>query len=311
MKSIDVSIIIVSYNTAKELKNCISSIVNETQSITCQIIVVDNNSSDNSCEMIRCEFPRVELIENKFNAGFAKANNQGLQIATGEFILYLNPDTIILDKAIEKMITFLKNHQEIGLVGPHTFNADGKTTQSTAHYHPSLIGFFHHNVPIWRIIPFYHPPLFGEYSPKNSVQVDAVKGSCMLLARTLAEEIGGMNEEYFMYSEEIDLCEAMRNRGLEVYYFTDASIVHLGGASTSQVSEAMVIARMKSLKINFHKQYPNSNLLAIRLLMIFGSFWRLMAWKIVETANIKDKTLALSRQSDHKTIMQWAFRDFS
>lgn len=292
------------------MRDCLLSIQRETTT-PFEIIIVDNASTDDSCAMVEQEFPEAKLIANKENQGFAKANNQGLREAKGEYVLFLNPDTVILHHAIDRMIAYLESHSSIGLLGPHTFNADGKTTQATALHHPSLWRAFHAHIPLWRCIPFWKPAVLGEYIPKGSGEVEIVKGSCMLMRTALAQEIGGMNEQYFMYSEEIDLCEAVRNRKLSVYYYADANIIHLGGASTEAVSDAMAVHLYRSTKKLFARQYHHSPiaLQTLRGILIIGSLWRWCLWKCMEIFRI-DASKAQIKQSNHKALLRWLLRDF-
>jgi GT2 family glycosyltransferase len=155
-----VSVIIVSYNVSAIMRDCLRSIQEQT-STPHEIIIIDNASTDDSCQMVEREFPSVRLIKNAGNQGFARANNQGLAIAEGRLTLFLNPDTIILDHAIDKLCAFLDEHPEIGMLGPHTFNADGRTTQATALHHPTLGRAFHAHVPVWHIVPFWKPAVLA------------------------------------------------------------------------------------------------------------------------------------------------------
>jgi hypothetical protein len=306
-----VSIIIVSYNVAAIMRDCLASIARETTT-PYEIIIIDNASTDDSCAMVERDFPHAQLIRNTENQGFAKANNQGLREAKGEFALFLNPDTVILNSAIDTMITLLQARQEIGVLGPHTFNADGVTTQATALHQPTLMRAFHANIPLWRLVPGWHPPLLGEYVPDGSGAVEIVKGSCMLMRRALAREIGGMNELYFMYSEEIDLCEAVRKRGLTVYYYADASIIHLGGASTDAVSDAMTVHLYRSMKKFFARAYNGSPfaLQTLRGILFFGSLWRFSAWKFMEILG-RNTPKARAKQGNHKALLRWLLGEYS
>ena len=293
------------------MRNCLVSIAQETATPH-EIIVIDNASTDDSCAMVEREFPHTHLIRNKENQGFAKANNQGLREAQGEFVLFLNPDTVILDGAIDAMLALLRNNQELGVIGPHTFNADGLTTQATALHQPTLTRAFHANIPMWRLVPGWQPPLLGEYVPKASGAVEIVKGSCMLMRTALARDIGGMNELYFMYSEEIDLCEAVRKQGLIVYYYAGASIIHLGGASTEAVSDAMTVHLYRSMKKFFARTYNDSPFVlhTLRGMLFLGSLWRLSAWKFMEIWG-HDAPKARAKQGNHKALLRWLMREYS
>lgn len=305
-----VSIIIVSYNVSAIMRDCLSSIQEQT-STPHEIIIIDNASTDDSCQMVEQEFPSVLLIKNAQNQGFARANNQGLAAAQGRLTLFLNPDTVILDRAIDKLCTLLDEHPEIGMLGPHTFNADGRTTQATALHHPTLWRAFHAHVPVWRIIPFWKPAVLGEYIPPTSGAVDIVKGSCMLMRTAEAQEIGGMNETYFMYSEEIDLCEEVRKRGKTVFYTREADIIHLGGASTSAVSEEMSVHLLRSLKKFFERTHSSSPLAlqTLRILLFVGSAWRYAAWTLLEIFGLKVEETTQKRRN-HRAMLRWLWREF-
>lgn len=304
-----VSIIIVSYNVSAIMRDCLLSIARET-TVPHEIFIIDNASTDDSCAMVEREFPSAILIKNIENQGFARANNQGLARAQGRLTLFLNPDTIILNGAIDKLCAILDKLPNVGVLGPHTFNADGRTTQATALHHPTLLRAFHAHIPLWRFIPFWKPAVLGEYIPSSTEAVDIVKGSCMLMRTDEARAIGGMNEAYFMYSEEIDLCEAVRKRGKTVLYTKEADIIHLGGASTSLVSEAMSIHLLRSMKKFFERTY-SSSLLALqtlRVLLFIGSSWRYAAWSIVNVLKKTPETLA--KQRNHKALLRWLWSDF-
>jgi GT2 family glycosyltransferase len=307
----DVSIIIISYNVSRIMRNCLLSIASETL-IPHEIIIIDNASTDDSCIMVEREFPLALLTINHENQGFARANNQGLAKAKGRLVLFLNPDTIILDHAIDKLCAFLDEQPQIGILGPHTYNADGRTTQATALHHPTLGRAFHAHIPLWRLVPFWKPSMLGEYIPSASYAVDIVKGSCMLMRTELAREIGGMNETYFMYSEEVDLCEEVRKRGKTVFYTTAASIIHLGGASTSAVSAEMAVHLLRSLKKFFERTYSASPLALqiLRVLLWIGSTWRLAAWKILAMFGVKPEESA-TKQRAHKAMLNWLWHEFS
>jgi GT2 family glycosyltransferase len=304
-----ISVIIVSYNTVDELRDCLVSL--QAQSSDYDIIVVDNNSPDESVAMVKQDFPSVQCIANTDNVGFAKANNQGLAIAQGEFVVFLNPDTVVHANALETLIEYLQSNPSIGLVGPHTFNADNKTTQSTALRFPTLKRFFHTHVPIWHLIPGWSPETVGEYFPHQTQEVEVVKGCCMAMRTSLARQIGGMNERYFMYSEEFDLCHAVRLQKLQVWYIREASIMHIDGASTRKVSDEMLIHRLRSLKATFQTFSPNASLILFRIILGIGSIWRYGVWKVISVLSSTKKEIAQKRAHDHSVKLHWLWKDFT
>jgi N-acetylglucosaminyl-diphospho-decaprenol L-rhamnosyltransferase len=298
----EVSVIIVSWNTKDILLDCLRSLYEQTKSAM-QVIVVDNASSDASADAVAGEFPQVELIRSDINLGFAKGNNRGLEAAEGRYILYLNPDTIILDGAVDKMIRFMDAHPDIGVLGPHTFNADGRTTQDTVIFKPTLRRIFHTHVPFWRLIPGWRPELAGQVSWHRTGPVEVVKGSCMLMPADLVRDLGGMSEKHFMYAEEEDLCSRALERGLGTWYYHEASIIHLGGEATKQESEAMVRAQVEAWTGVFRQSNPESSVAIFKLLLGFGSIWRWLAWAPLSFVASKSG-LARQRMREHVATLK-------
>ncbi len=298
----EVSVIIVSWNTKDILLDCLRSLYEQTKAAM-QVIVVDNASSDGSSDAVESAFPQVVLIRSNENLGFAKGNNRGLEASEGRYILYLNPDTVILDGAIDKMLGFLEAHPGIGVMGPHTFNADGRTTQDTVIFKPTLRRMFHTHVPIWRLIPGWRPELAGQVSWHRTGPVEVVKGCCMLMPTDLVRDLGGMSEKHFMYSEEEDLCSRAILRGFATWYYHEASIIHLGGEATKQNSEAMVKAQVEAWTDVFRQSNPGSSVAAFRLLLGFGSVWRSLAWAPLTLMPSK-RDLARQRMREHVATLK-------
>jgi len=301
--SIKVSIIIVSWNTREILLNCLESIFVQTV-LPFEVIVVDNASDDGSVAAVAAAHPLVKIIQNTSNLGFARANNIGLESAKGEFVLFLNPDTIILDQAIDKMIAFLEKNPFIGVLGPHTLNADGKSTQNTVIFIPSIAGVFHTHLPLWRLIPGWNPKLAGEVRWRKTGPVEIVKGSCMLLTMDLARQLGGMSEKHFMYSEEVDLCTRAAQLGFRTWYFDEAQIIHLGGQATAQNSPAMVKAMIDAYTDIFRHHNPQASVRLFHFLLSIGSTWRWLAWGLFSMIPSKNKRARL-RMSEHGSTLRY------
>ncbi len=298
----EVSVIIVSWNTKDILLDCLRSLYEQTKSAM-QVIVVDNASVDGSADAVESAFPQVNLIRSDINLGFARGNNRGLEIADGRYILYLNPDTVILDGAIDKMLRYLEAHPGIGVLGPHTYNADGRTTQDTVIFKPTLRRMFHTHVPVWRLIPGWRPELAGQVSWHRTGPVEVVKGCCMLMPGSLVRDLGGMSEKHFMYSEEEDLCSRAMQRGFATWYYHDASIIHLGGEATKQDSEAMVRAQVTAWTDVFRQENPGSSVALFRLILGFGSAWRLVAWAPLTLVPSR-RELARQRMREHVATLK-------
>ncbi len=298
----EVTVIIVNWNTRGLLSACLRSLYAET-SASMQVVVVDNASTDGSAAMVEAEFPQVDLLANSGNPGFAKANNQGLVLAKGRFVLYLNPDTVILDGAVDRMLRFMDEHPQIGVLGPHTYNGDGRTTQETVIFKPTLRRLFHTHVPLWRIVPGWNPEQAGAVKWHKTGPVEVVKGCCMMIPAPLVYELGGMSERQFMYGEEDDLCERVRQRGLEVWYYQGASIIHFGGEATKQNSEAMVKASLAAYEEVFRRHNPGKGVLLFRVLLFAGSLWRWLAWAVMGLVPAK-REIARFRRGEHVSTMK-------
>ena len=188
----DVSVIIVSYNTKDLLATCLQSVVEQTPSLKLEVIVVDNASADGSCCVVREDFPTVQLIANERNEGIAKANNQGMRASSGRYILLLNPDTVVLDRSIERMVAFMDSHPQIGACGCTLFYPDG-TYQCSAHPLPTVLSGIYHFTPLLKLIPPFLTRLLVPDWIDRSEQTRPVgfcMGACLLVSRTCVKDVG-------------------------------------------------------------------------------------------------------------------------
>lgn len=222
-------IIIVNYNTGKLLANCIESIKKTTKNFTdpeCEVIVVDNASTDDSMSFLKATGYKYKLkaISNKQNLGFARAVNQGIRKSKVKYKLLLNPDTVVKDEAIKKLLDFAKSQEDAGVVGARLLNPDGSFQKSVMHF-PT----------IWRAIQefWFGRKTYSKYAPTGSqpVIVDAVVGAAFLITPAALQKVGLLDERYFMYFEDLDYCRRVKNAGLKVYYLSDAEIIHYHGVS--------------------------------------------------------------------------------
>lgn len=234
---IKLSIIIVNYNVKAFLQNCLLSIQKATEKIPSEIIVVDNASDDGSVEIVRKNFPQVKLIESKENLGFSKANNLGLKIAQGEFICLINPDTIVEEDTFNEMIKFMESNPDVGLAGCKILNPDGTFQLACRRSFPTPWVAFTKIVGLSKLFP--KSKLFARYNltyldENQSYEVDAVSGSFMFLRREVYEKIGGLDETFFMYGEDLDYCYRVKKAGFKVYYVHSTKIIHFKGESTKR-----------------------------------------------------------------------------
>jgi N-acetylglucosaminyl-diphospho-decaprenol L-rhamnosyltransferase len=231
---LDLSIIIVNWNSTAFLRKCLSSLYANTKSIRLEVIVVDNASGDGCGEMVRKEFPSVNFIQSNQNLGFARANNLGFTHSSGRNILFLNPDTEILGAAIERMVHFLDQTPNTGIVGPKLLNSDHSIQTSCIRSFPTLVNealdaeFLRQKFPRARL--WGTSPLYADASAP--VAVDAVSGAALMVRREAFEKAGLFTAAYFMYAEDMDLCFKVRQAGRTNYFVPDATILHHGGQST-------------------------------------------------------------------------------
>ena len=250
----DLAIIIVNWNTRDLLEQCLTSVLScagATPSF--EIIVVDNASADDSAAMVRERFPFVRLVANKVNVGFARGNNQAIPMCTGRYLLLLNPDTLVLPGALEALVRFMDENPSAGAAGARLLNPDG-TLQTCCYRAPSLTR------ELWRLLHLdaIHP--YGIYNMadwdvQTSREVDVVQGAALIIRHEIVNQMGLFDEDYFIYSEEVDLCHRLHRRGWRVCWVPESQVVHYGGQSTRQVAAAMFLRLYQGKVLYFRKHH--------------------------------------------------------
>jgi GT2 family glycosyltransferase len=225
---ITVSVIIVNWNTKNILQTCLDSIYQTIDNLSCEIIVVDNASSDGSTEKLQERYPQVIKIYNKVNRGFGAANNQAFAIMQGKYALLLNTDAILTPGAINKLYSFAKTHPQAAIVCGQLLNADGSKQNSVASF-PSLPSLLINTSLLEYIFPRWFPS--KRYEHKKPIEVDSAIGACMMIRKKALDEVGFFDERYFFFFEETDLAYAFHSKGWRVYHVPDAFIYHLQGQS--------------------------------------------------------------------------------
>lgn len=257
----EISVIIVNYNVCSFLEQALNSCLKASHNVQCEIIVVDNNSDDGSCEIVKEKFPSVKLICNEENFGFAKANNIALKEAKGEFILLLNPDTIIEENTFDVMINFFHKNEEIGLAGCKVLNPDGTLQLACRRSFPSPWVAFSKIVGLANFFP--NSKFFSKYnltylSSESSYEVDAVSGSFMFFRKKVYEQVGGLDEVFFMYGEDLDFCYRVKKNGWKNFYVADTQIIHFKGESTkrSSIDEIKFFYESMEIFVRKHFMFP-------------------------------------------------------
>ena len=230
-----VTIVIVNWRTPLLLRRCLQAIAKDDQAASFEVYVVDNASADQSLSILANEFSYVKVIANDTNTGFSKACNQAIPQALGEYVLLLNPDTIVVESAISKLASFLDNHAKCGAVGPKILNDDGTLQLACRLAFPSLAASFFRLTYLSKLLPKH--PLIAKYNmtysdPSLESEVDALSGSCMMVRKSIIDKIGLLDENIFMFGEDIDWCWRVKEAGWQVYYYPEAVIYHSHGAAS-------------------------------------------------------------------------------
>lgn len=264
----DVSIVIVSWQVRDSLRRCLSSIFSHPPSLSLEVFVVDNNSTDGTAEMVEKEFPQVILQKNSKNLGFAAACNQAIKKSTGNYILLLNPDTSVSSNSIDSLHNFMLSTRDCGIAGCKLINEDG-TLQPSVRKFPDLLS----HIFILTKLPNYFPniPPVKKYymygwPHDRTQQVDQIMGACFMIKRQVLKNIGLFDEHFYIWYEEVDLCKRALSAGWKTYFYSEVSVTHLKGKSFIQRNPILLqIIFGRSLLYYFFK---NSNLFAYLILLL-------------------------------------------
>jgi hypothetical protein len=285
----DLSIIIVSFNTKSLLVSCIKSVLKYTKAIKFEIIVIDNGSKDGSAAAAKDLSVRV--IENNNNPGFATANNQGVKVSGGKYVLFLNSDTEIHDNVLGEMLAWMNLNSKAGVATCALKNTNG-SMQATGGYFPTLLRVFSwmtiQDIPLVDSIikpfhPYHSKSIFfkGDKFYKNKKELDWVTGAYLLTRKDVLNRIGGWDESFFMYVEEVDLCYRIKKLGYKIWFLPKWSITHLGGAS-SKTNEFSLISEYDGVKKFYGKHYPRWQFPILRLILKIGALGRIVLFGILE-----------------------------
>jgi len=293
----DLSIIIVNWNTSGLLRQCLNSIFDTGSRFSFEIIVVDNASSDDSVSMVEADFPSVILIKNTQNMGFAPANNQGMSIARGRYFMLLNSDTIVLPGALDALMQVADAHPDVGVIGPQLLNMDHTVQESWSSFPSLLSELLGRNFRVSR--PISDVP--------HAHDVDWVGGACMLVRTKTVQDVGQLDSDYFFYSEEMDWCYRIRRKNWKIWYLTSAQIHHLGGGSSDRASlkQLLLLYRGKLLYFKKHHGWFRTALLryGFALVNALGVLRRVIFF------NWTKKDMALQRIGDQSKLVWYLLID--
>ncbi len=273
-----ISIIIVNWNTCDYLRNCLNSIRQTDESYVQEVIVVDNASKDGSPEMVEKEFPEVTLIRAEENLGFARANNLAMKRAVGSMFALVNSDVIVHPGCLETLATFLDQHNDIGLVGPRVIGGDGNL-QRTCRRQPNIwntvcrILALDRIFPDWSIFSGFEMP---HWTHERCMEVEVLSGCFCVVKRKAVDEVGGLDEQFFFYAEDIDWCKRLRDAGWKLKFVPEATATHFGGASTSNAPLRYSIEILRATLKYWRKHHGWTGQMVCYIFMVTHHGFRLM-----------------------------------
>lgn len=272
---IDLSVVILNWNVCDLLDRCLASIRSDQLQI--ETIVVDNASSDGSVAMVRSKYPHVMAFANSINRGFTGGNNLGIVASHGRYVMVLNPDTEVIGDALDRMIAYLDEHADVGALGPQLLNPD-RTIQSSRRRFPTAATGYFESTWLQGIAPrgLLRRYYMDDVSPDTTQEIDWVTGACTIFRRSVLDQIGLYDEaNFFMYSEELDLCRRVKEAGWKIVYLPEAKIIHHVGKSSEQVVAARHIHFQTSKVHYFRKYYGRMTAASLRLFLLGSYLWQI------------------------------------
>jgi GT2 family glycosyltransferase len=304
------SVIILCWNDRRVIEDCLQSIYSTTRSIEFEVIVSDNGSTDGSVEFVRGSYPQVHVIENGRNLRFARANNVGIRASRGEYVLILNPDTIIHDGTLDRMIGFADEHPEVGAFGCRVLNADGSYQVSArpfASFKGEWIAALYLRC-LGRVNGWFTSDGYPGWSGATQRQVDWLSGCSLLVRGNLLKSIGGFDERFFYYYEDMDLCRRIWQAGYAIVYLPDATITHLGGQSTKGRFSPLpfVLDSQITRYLYYYKYYGRPGVRRARRITFVSVLLRLSSFglrQLVRPTDAVRKRLEVLRG-----VLEWNYR---
>lgn len=299
------SIVILCWNDLKVISDCLRSIFEQTKDLEFEVIVSDNGSTDGSIAAVRKHFPRVRVLENGLNLGFAKGNNAGIAVSTGEYVLILNPDTIIHDRALEELVAFADRHPEAGAFGCRVLNRDG-SYQGPARPFPSVFRDW--------IAALYLRPLaylsdrfisdtYTGWKGDSERAIDWQSGCAVTFRADLLKQLGGFDGQYFYHFEEVDLCRRVWNAGYSILYTPNAVITHLGGQSVNRFPVRFELEKLRNRYRYYYKHFGPEGASRCRRAVLAWITVRQLGWGI--TALFSRSEALKNRMQMYRVTAEW------
>ncbi len=310
MPDTDLSIIIVNWNSIQVLRQCLNSIQLCQDSISYEVWVIDNASTDNSLEVLNSEFSWVKILRNSENMGFAFANNQAALNANGRYLLFLNPDTQILPTTIPTMIQYADSHPEIGCLGPRIVNSAGSHQRSCWRNYPGLLFAFIDTFYLWKMswLPIVKLSEYSEADLTHPCDVDHLLGACLLIPLQAWQQVGPFDDDYFLFFEETEWCYRAKRNGWRIIYFPEAEIVHYGQYSSRQLPGENLPHYYRSYIRFYKKQHPQRTMAVslLKALIAVSAIIRIGLWKarIWRAENDSDRQLGKRMEAGYNQVLR-------
>jgi N-acetylglucosaminyl-diphospho-decaprenol L-rhamnosyltransferase len=303
---LDVTAIVVNWNTRDLLAETLTSLEAHAGGFSMEVIVVDNGSVDDSVEMVRRDWPSVRLIVNEENVGFTRANNQAIRVSHGKYLLLINSDALLTPGCLDRMIARMEQDVRVGAVGPRLVYGDGSWQRWTAGRAPSLSAALYHYLFLDRILP--GDPARGLYlgrDVRNARVTDWVCSACMLVRRSALDEVGLLDENLFVYMDDVDLCQRLRDGGWSVWYCPEAEAIHYGSQSTERVVTTTSTVALRAFNRYFARRHGPAAAIALKGIQALGFGLRALAYRSMATVRRGDPRLR-SMASAHWTYCKVA-----
>lgn len=277
----DLSVIIVNYNVRHFLEQCLLSVRKASENVECEIFVVDNNSADGSCSMVIRQFPEVKLIRNLYNAGFSVANNQAIRRSSGRFILLLNPDTLVEEDTFTMCLSFMKEHPDAGALGVKMINGSGKLLPESKRALPTPGTAFFKMSGLSVLFPksqLFNRYYLGHLDDSATSEAEVISGAFMFIRKDVLDKTGLLDEDFFMYGEDIDLSYRILKTGYRNYYYPEVRIIHYKGESTGKANISYIIHFYKAMLIFVKKHFSGTGNRSLIFIIGFAVyFWGIIA----------------------------------
>jgi GT2 family glycosyltransferase len=302
------SIVIICWNDLKVISDCLKSVFNETTKIEFEVIISDNGSSDGSLDYITQNFPTARIVENGANLGFARGNNAGINVARGEYVLILNPDTIIHDRALEKLVAFADSHPEAGAFGCRVLNPDG-SFQNPARPIPTVSGYLISALYLrWLggLSPRFDSDVYAGWDGRSQRTIGFQSGCCILFRKEVLESLHSFDDRFFFHFEESDLCYRIWQTGRSVLFCPEAEITHLGGQSVGRFPIRFALETYRSGYRFFFKHYGITGLRRIRWVYLLGFVVRYCGYKLLSL--FRPSESLTNRLKMYKVSIHWHLR---